>query len=71
MDDMTYPFHSYDDMSVKQLADIREQGLERVQTVTDVLKQQVKTAHDEGVNIKRLAEQAGVTRPTIYSWLSE
>lgn len=71
MDDMTYPFHSYDDMSVKQLADIREQGLERVQTVTDVLKQQVKTAHDEGTNIKRLAEQAGVTRPTIYSWLSE
>ncbi len=71
MDNMTFQHHAYDDMSVEQLADIRAHGLERVDVVTKSLKQQVKVSHSRGVNIKKLARQAGVTRPTIYSWLAE
>ncbi len=71
MDNMTFQHHAYDDMSVEQLASIREYGLERVHVVTEVLKRQVKESHSRGVNIKKLARQAGVTRPTIYSWLAE
>jgi len=34
MDNMTFQHHNYDDMSVEQLASIREYGLERVHVVT-------------------------------------
>jgi DNA-binding phage protein len=71
MDTMTFEHHTYDDMTVEQLAHIRDYGLERVYVVTAVLKKQVKASHERGVNIKKLARQAGVTRPTIYKWLSE
>lgn len=71
MVDMAFDHHNYDDMSVEQLATIRTYGIERVNTVTGVLKKQIKKAHEEGVDIKRLARNANVTRPTIYSWLSE
>lgn len=67
----TFDFHSYDDMSIEQLADIRDQGLRRVDTVTSVMREQVKQAHADGTPILKLAKRAGVTRPTIYSWLSE
>ncbi len=71
MDNMTFEHHAYDDMTVEQLAVIRDYGLERVHTVTEVMKKQVRESHTRGVNIKKLARQAGVTRPTIYKWLSE
>jgi len=71
MADMGFDHHAYDNMTVEQLAVIRDYGLERVHVVTEVLKKQVKAAHDNGVNIKKLSRQAGVTRPTIYKWLSE
>lgn len=67
----TFDFHSYDTMSIEQLADIRNQGLKRVDTVTNVMREQVKQAHADGTPILKLAKRAGVTRPTIYSWLSE
>jgi transposase-like protein len=69
--DMTFPHHSYDDMSVTQLAQIRDYGLDRVQTVTEVMKIRVREEAAEGAEIKKLAKQAGVTRQTIYSWLSQ
>jgi hypothetical protein len=71
METMGFEHHAYDDMSVEQLAVIRDYGLERVHTVTEVMKKQVRESHTRGVNIKKLARQAGVTRPTIYKWLSE
>jgi transposase-like protein len=71
MGDMNAEFRSYDTMTVTQLALIRELGLEKVETVTDALKEQVRQEHHQGANIKNLARQAGVTRPTIYSWLSQ
>jgi AcrR family transcriptional regulator len=67
----TFDFHSYDAMSIEQLADIRDQGLKRVDTVTNVMREQVKQAHADGTPILKLAKRAGVTRPTIYSWLGE
>lgn len=69
--DMTFPHHSYDDMSVSQLAQIRDYGLDRVQTVTEVMKIRVREEAAEGAEIKKLARQAGVTRQTIYSWISQ
>jgi len=71
MEDMKFNLNNYDSMTLPQLADIRAQGIERVDAVTNSLKQQVKVAHNEGVNIQKIARQAGVTRPTIYSWLAE
>ena len=71
MVDMAFPHHSYDDMTVSQLAQIRDYGLDRVQTVTEVMKRRVKEQAAEGAEIKKLARQAGVTRQTIYSWISE
>jgi hypothetical protein len=71
MTDMAFPHHNYDDMTVEQLATIREYGLERVHTVTESLKTAVKREHGLGVNIKKLSRQAGVSRPTIYAWLAE
>jgi len=71
METMSSEYHAYDEMSVGQLANIRDDGLDRVNTITQALKHQVKTEHDKGVNIKRLAHVAGVTRPTIYKWLAE
>jgi len=71
MVDMAFEHHNYDDMSVEHLASIRDYGIERVNTVTEVLKTQVRKAHDDGEEIKRLAIKANVTRPTIYSWLAK
>jgi hypothetical protein len=71
VDMQTFDFHSYDSMSIEQLANVRDQGLQRVDTVTHVMKEQVKQAHAEGAPILKLAKRAGVTRPTIYAWLAE
>lgn len=71
VDMATFDFHSYDTMSIEQLANVRYQGLQRVDTITEVMKEQVKQAHAEGTPILKIAKRAGVTRPTIYSWLSE
>ena len=60
---------NYDTMSVEQLATIREYGLERVQQVTDALKERVRTDYAEGVSVKRLARLANVSRGTIAAWV--
>jgi transposase-like protein len=64
---------SYDlqDMTLSQLADLREWQLERLEKVTHNLRERVREEYEAGTNIKALAKKAGVTRRTIYSWLGE
>jgi hypothetical protein len=62
-------FRTYDDMTLEQLATIREYGLERVQQVTDALKERVRSDYAAGISVKRLARTANVSRGTIATWL--
>jgi len=59
------------DQTLEQLADLRVWQLERVEKVTAELRSRVRESYLAGANIKTLAKKAGVTRRTIYSWLSE
>ena len=69
MTDMDY--NTYDGMAIEYLATVRENALERVALVTDALKKTVKEQYQDGVSIKKISRQAGVTRRTIYAWLAE
>ena len=71
VDMQSFDFHAYDSMTIEQLSEVREQGLKRVDTITKVMRDQVREEHANGAPILKLAKRAGVTRPTIYSWLSE
>ena len=62
-------FRNYDDMTLEQLATIREYGLERLQHVTDALKERVRADYAAGVSVKRLARTANVSRGTIATWV--
>jgi len=62
-------FDTYDTMSVEQLATIREYGLERLQRVTEALKERVRSDYAAGVSVKRLARLANVSRGTIATWV--
>lgn len=59
------------DQTLEQLADLRVWQLERVEKVTAELRSRVREQYLQGVTIKALAKKAGVTRRTIYAWLSE
>ena len=59
------------DQTLEQLADLRVWQLERVEKVTAELRSRVREQYLQGANIKTLAKKAGVTRRTIYAWLSE
>lgn len=59
------------DLSLQQLADLRDWQLTRVEIVTEVLRERVKEQADEGTPITLLCRQAGVTRKTIYHWLEQ
>ena len=63
--------YDYDDMSMGQLADLRAWQLERLERVSQALRARVRAEHQQGDNIKQLAKKLGVTRATIYAWLSE
>ena len=67
----TFDYHSYDQMPLDQLAHIRNDGMKRVDQVTEVIKQKVIEERDNGTPITKIAKTAGVTRPTVYSWISE
>lgn len=71
VDMQSFDFHAYDSMTIEQLSEVREQGLKRVDTITKVMRDQVREEHANGAPILKLAKRAGVTRPTIYAWLSE
>jgi transposase-like protein len=59
------------DQTLEQLADLRVWQLARVEKVTAELRERVREQYLQGVTIKALAKKAGVTRRTIYAWLSE
>jgi transposase-like protein len=63
--------YDYDGMSTEQLADLRAWQLERLERVSQALRARVRAEHIPGDNIKRLAKKLGVTRATVYAWLSE
>jgi hypothetical protein len=71
VDMQTFDFHAYDSMTIEQLSAVRDQGIQRVDSVTKVMRDHVRREHAEGTPILKLAKRAGVTRPTIYAWLSE
>jgi len=64
-------YYDYETMPLEQLADIRDHALNRVQIVTEALKKAVREEQQKGTSIKKIARQSGVTRATIYAWLSE
>ena len=64
-------FRSYDDLTIEQLGDLRAWQLERLERVSQALRARVRAEHTEGDNIKALAKKLGVTRATVYAWLSE
>lgn len=64
-------FRNYDDLTLEQLGDIRAWQLERLERVSQALRARVRAEHQEGDNIQKLAKKIGVTRATIYAWLSE
>ena len=59
------------DQTLEQLADLRAWQLARVEKVTAELRSRVRDQYREGVKINTLAKKAGVTRRTVYAWLSE
>ena len=64
-------YRDYEDMNIHQLAAIRQDVLDRLDMVTTALKKSARKEYETGSQIKKLARQAGVTRRTIYAWLSE
>jgi transposase-like protein len=63
--------YDYDAMSLNQLADLRAWQLERLERVSQVLRARVRAEYTAGDNIRQLAKKLGVTRATVYAWLSE
>ena len=63
--------YDYDAMSMEQLADLRAWQLERLERVSQALRARVRERYQKGDNIKHLAAKLGVTRPTVYAWISE
>ena len=59
----------YSEMSVKQLGDIRDFALLKLENVTEALKSRIRLEHEEGVDISTLAKKAGVSRQTVTAWL--
>jgi transposase-like protein len=64
-------FRNYDDLTLGQLGDLRAWQLERLERVSQALRARVRAEYTEGDNIKALAKKLGVTRATVYAWLSE
>lgn len=71
VDMQSFDFHSYDTMTIEQLSEIRRQGMKKIDLVTNVMRDQVREEYANGTPVLKLAKRAGVTRPTIYSWLGE
>lgn len=59
----------YEELNLEQLADLRAWQLERLEMVSQALRDRVRAEYQPGDNIKRLAKKIGVTRATIYSWV--
>ena len=59
----------YEELNLEQLADLRAWQLERLELVSQALRNRVRAEYKPGDNIKRLAKRIGVTRATVYSWV--
>ncbi len=64
-------FKTYEEMTIEQLADVRAWQLERLERVSQAIRARVRAEHTEGDNITATAKKLGVTRATVYAWLSE
>tara|TARA_S200002703_G_scaffold146216_1_gene141099 strand:+ start:825 stop:1034 length:210 start_codon:yes stop_codon:yes gene_type:complete len=65
------PRYDYSEMSLESLADTRAWQIARLEQVQDALKEKVRIQYQAGDSIMHLSKKAGVTRPTLYAWLSE
>jgi hypothetical protein len=65
------PRYDYSEMSLERLADTRAWQLARLEQIQEALKEKVRIQHNAGDSIMLLAKKSGVTRPTLYAWLSE
>ena len=61
----------YKGMTLEELAYARVTALNAVDELTAEMKLAVIKEKANGMNITKLAETAGVARPTIYEWLRE
>lgn len=68
--DMMYSIDE-DNLTLEIAADKRQWQLDRLDSTTRVLAEFVKSEHEKGEPIQRLAKRAKVTRSTIYSWLND
>jgi AcrR family transcriptional regulator len=58
-----------DFQTLELVADRRDMLLERLDKETRLLADKVREEHAKGEPINKLARRAGVSRPTVYSWL--
>lgn len=65
------PRYDYTEMSLESLADTRAWQLQRLEQVQEAMKEKLRIQYAAGDSVMHLAKKAGVTRPTLYSWLSE
>ena len=66
---ITSETYDIQDMSTKQLVDLRAWQTERLEAVTQELKARVQAEYEHDKNIVSLAKKAGVTRRTVYAWI--
>ena len=59
----------YSEMSVRQLGDIRDFALFKLETVSEALRARVRAEYEAGEDISNLAKQARVSRQTITAWV--
>ena len=63
--------YNIQEMSTKQLADLRAWQTERLEAVTSELRSRVEAEYQDNKNIMSIAKKAGVTRRTVYAWVKE
>jgi len=63
--------YNIQEMSTKQLADLRAWQTERLEAVTSELRSRVEAEYQNNKNIMSIAKKAGVTRRTVYAWVKE
>lgn len=56
--------------TIETIAQRRQWQLEKLESNTELLAQYVRDEHEAGANVLSLAKRAGVSRPTIYRWVS-
>lgn len=65
------PRYDYTGMSLESLADTRAWQIARLDQVQEALKEKVRIQYQAGDSVMHLAKKSGLSRPTLYAWLSE